>query len=289
MRRLIPTSLLAGCLGIFLVGAEPPKPAAPAPDLLLEAEEFQIVKGPWKVIGLGENYYAATLANVFISRQKLLSAPEQCDAAEAVRPTEIPADGKYRVWTRYECPSNWAIEHTLRIEQNGKVVFERKYGAVSNPKLWPFGKGIVPMVEWDWGSGDNVVWEPGDPVALAKGPAKFTLLAGKQPADLPRGGAAKRNIDCLYLTTDTDFGIKDANKQFWHVLDQALNQRGECFLRVSNPAGAAIPLSVKLDVKTHNPYWRPRGPLPPFVCMAGGQEPKKDLDWIAPGQSSPWV
>ncbi len=119
---LIPVALIT----VPFVSAQAPKVPAAVHDLLLEAEEFQVVKGPWKVIGLGENYYAATLSNVFISRQKLLSAPEQCDAAEAVRTTNIPADGKYRVWTRYECPSNWAIEHTLRIEQNGKVGFERK-------------------------------------------------------------------------------------------------------------------------------------------------------------------
>src|SRR5207302_438215 len=125
-----------------------------------EAEEFQVLKGPWRVIGLGENYYAATLSNTFISRQKLLSAPEQCDAAEAACTAEIPAAGRYRVWTRYECPSNFAVEHTLGIEQNGRTVFTRKYGAVGNPKLWPFNKGLVPMVEFEWGSGDNVVWEP---------------------------------------------------------------------------------------------------------------------------------
>jgi hypothetical protein len=288
-RIVICLVVVAGGLPLSAGRAQAPKPA-PVHELLLEAEEFQVTKGPWRVIGLGENYYAATLANTFISRQKLLSAPEQCEAAEATRLADIPEAGPYRVWTRYECPSNFAVEHTLRIEQGGKVVFERKYGAVTNPKLWPFAKGMTPMVQWDWGSGDNVVWEPSPQVVpLVKGTARFTLLAGKQPADLPRGGPARRNIDCIYLTTDAEFGIKDAAKQFFHVLDRVLNQQGECYLRVSNPAGAMLPLSAKVDVKTHNPYWQPRGPLPPGVSMLGGQAPVKDPDWIAPGQSSPWV
>jgi hypothetical protein len=146
------------------------------------------------------------------------------------------------------------------------------------------------MVQWDWGSGDNVVWELSPQlVPLAKGAARFTHLAGKQPADLPRGGPARRNIDCIYLTTDADFGIKDAAKQFFHVMDRVLNQQGECYLRVSNPAGAKLPLSAKVDVKTHNPYWQPRGLVPSGVSMLGGQLSVKDADWIAPGQSSTWV
>jgi hypothetical protein len=291
LSRVIGLSVLAAGCCLAFTTAEPAPPAAPVHDLLLEAEEFEVVKGPWKVIGLGENYYAATLSNTFISRQKLLSAPEECNEAVATRTANIPADGKFRVWTRYECPSRFAVEHTLRIDQNGKVVFERLYGATTNPKLWPFGKGITPMVEFEWGSGDNVVWEPSrEPITLSKGPAKFTLLAGKQKsADMKKGGNAKRNIDCIYLTTDTEFGIKDANKQTWHVLDRVLNQAGECYLRVTNPADASWPLSVDVAVKAHNPYWQPRGPVPPAVCMTGGQAPAKEADWIAPGKSSPWV
>jgi hypothetical protein len=61
----------------------PAQPAAPVHELLLEAEEFEVVKGPWRVISLGENYCAATLSNTFISRQKLRSVSEECDEAVA--------------------------------------------------------------------------------------------------------------------------------------------------------------------------------------------------------------
>jgi hypothetical protein len=139
-RIVVCLGFVAGVLTLSAARAQAPRPA-PVHELLLEAEEFQVTKGPWRVIGLGENYYAATLANTIISRRKLLSAPEQCEAAEATRLPDIPETGPYRLWTRYECPSNFAVEHTVRIEQGGKVVFERKYGAVTNPKLWPFARG----------------------------------------------------------------------------------------------------------------------------------------------------
>src|SRR5437588_12739132 len=116
--------MVYGLAGVLLGVVLSAGPAPVAHELLLEAEEFQVTKGPWRPIGWGENYYAATLANTFISRKRLLSAPEQCDAAEAVRAAHIPAAGRYRVWTRYECPSNFAVEHTLRVGQGGRVVFE---------------------------------------------------------------------------------------------------------------------------------------------------------------------
>ncbi len=253
---------------------------AGAHELVLEAEEFVVVKGPWRVLNLGENYYAATLANTFISRQRLLGAPAQGPVAEAARTADIPAAGSYRVWSRYENPSRWSVEHTIRIEQRGKVVLERKYGATSNPKVWPMGKGLVPMAEFPWGSGDNLVWEPSDQlVALEAGPAKITLIAGPQPeAAMSRGGAARRNLDALLLTDDATFGLVHPEKNTYHSIDRVLSQRGECWLRVGNPARATAPLGVDLLLLAHNPYWQPRDPLP-----------KTKIEWLAPGASSEWI
>ena len=51
-----------------------------------EAEEFQSeqpTQPGWKAQRWGENYYAATLANSFLSRKAFLGAPEQCEEAIA--------------------------------------------------------------------------------------------------------------------------------------------------------------------------------------------------------------
>ena len=259
--------------------------------LLLEAEDFS-AGGAWKKISVGENYYAATLANTFTSRGKLLSAPEQCNRSLATLKARIPAGGTYRIWTRYECPSWWGIEHTLRIEQAGRVVFERTYGALANPKLWPFGKGLQPMVEWDWGSGDNIVWEPGDQgVELIAGNASFTLIANHQPENQPRQrGAARRNIDCIFLTTDLGDGFRDAKKAFYHTMDRHLAQTDDCWLRLVNPKSATNAIMASLRIAEHNPYWQKRGATPEHIGARGTfrGEPK-DADWLAEGQSTPWI
>jgi hypothetical protein len=255
----------------------PPLLAAPPHQLLIEAEEFRVVEGPWRVLGQDEAYYAATFSNTFISRQKLLGAPARAARARATYTARIPAAGAYRVWSRYENPSRWSVEHTVRIEQGGNVVFERTYGRTSSPKLWPFEQGLKPMAEFSWGSGDNVVWEPApELVNLRAGPARLTLLAGRQAEEaMPRGGAAERHIDCLLLTTDAHAGVDDGPPPMWHRLDRVLNQDGQAFLRVTNTAPQAR--SFALAVFTHSPYWQPRGPLPPAIAL------------LAPGQASGFV
>lgn len=287
--RVSGRGLLACSLAVLLSSLTLRAQSTKTQTLLLEAEDFSVTRGEWKKIGLGENYYAATLANTFISRQKLLSAPEQGQGEVEFR-AEIPASGEYRIWTRYECPSWWSIEHTLRIEQNGKKVFERKYGAVENPKLWPFGKGMQPMVEWDWGSGDNVVWESSsEAVHLEAGAATFILIAERQPTTGPKQrGAARRNIDCIFLTTDLEEGFRDAKKSFYSAMDRHLNQAGECFLRISNLGGTAI--HAQLRVAEHNPYWQKRGPTPEKIGARGEfKGAPQEQDWIERGGSSRWV
>ena len=68
-----------------------------------EAEEFQPAsKGGWQAKKFGENYYAATFANSFLSRQAFLGAPEQCEETVASLKVNIKEAGRYLVLVRYE-------------------------------------------------------------------------------------------------------------------------------------------------------------------------------------------
>jgi hypothetical protein len=148
------------------------------------------------------------------------------------------------------------------------------------------------MVEWDWGSGDNVVWEPSDDgVALTAGAVTFKLIARTQPENQPQQrGAARRNIDCIFLTTDLEDGIRDAKRAFYHLLDRHLAQTGECWIRIANPRRATNAITASLRVAEHNPYWQKRGRIPEHIGARGefnGQP--VTADWIVPGDSSPWI
>ncbi len=285
--RVVVAVLVAGPLTLLAQETSAPH------KLFVEAEDLRPAAGSaWRPIRVGENYYHATLANTFISRQRLLSAPEQCERSEATIEVDVPADGTYRVWSRYELPSRWRIEHSVKIDQAGRPALDRVFGKIDSPKLWPFRKGITPMVDWDWGSGDNVVWEHSEPVALKKGKATITLVAGPQAGEkLPEcRGAARRNIDCLLLTTDLDDGIRDADKAFYHTFDKHLNQAGDLWIRVTNPSdGMKSSFWVGLEVKEHNPYWQKRNPAPKLGAAGAIKGMPGDGDLLAPGQSSPWV
>jgi hypothetical protein len=277
-------------------------PLCRAASLVLEAEEFRVLRGDWRVGGITDNYYSSTFANTFLCGQMFLGAPEQGIYSEAVMDVEIPEAGDYLVWTRYEHPSYFSVEHGVRIEQGGKAVFDRKYGAFANLKLWPLGAGMKAQALWPWGGGDNIVWEPAEkPLRLKKARARIILYKGSQTRGtkfLVRDGAgeiikplgpARRNIDLVYLTTRLDEAHHEQSTTY--PLNANCSQDGKVFIRITNPKDARYPITGSLSShKTHNPYWRyPRGKLPAVISILGAQSPSGPDHWIKPGQSSPWV
>src|SRR5438552_18591209 len=117
---------------------------------------------PW-----GENYFCATFANSFLSRKAFLGAPEQCDKCTASISVRVPKAGRYLALVRYEAVYRFETQFRLVVEQNGKKVLDRLYGARDNVKVWAFReKPGVPHLKneiaWPWGAVENVVWEGHD-------------------------------------------------------------------------------------------------------------------------------
>src|SRR5437588_4423056 len=176
--------------------------------IIAEAEEFQVAgvtansKPGWKARGWGENYYVASFANAFLSRQAFLGAPEQVNepagGATATIDVQVAKAGRYLALVRYEAAYRFETQFTLKVEQGGQTKLNRLYGARKNPKIWAFREGVKPEVAWSWGAGENAVWEGNDAyVDLQPGVARLMLLVGKQPEP-----AAKRNVDLVMLTAD---------------------------------------------------------------------------------------
>jgi hypothetical protein len=247
--------------------------------LVAEAEEFVVndSKG-WSAKDFGENYYAATFANSFLSRKAFLGAPENGPRTTASVTLAITNAGRYHVLARYEAAYRFETRFTVRIEQGGKPVFERNYGARTNPKIWAFSEKVKPEVGWSWGASENIVWEGHDAFAhLQPGNATLTLIADPQPEP-----AARRNVDLVMLTTDSVQVAERIEKERYLPLDGMLTQAGDVWLRVKN--SGPKPLTFKGgrgqsggNWQEHSPYW---------VHMRTWQSPTLT---IPVGNTSEWV
>ncbi|MHB9105970.1 MAG: beta-galactosidase trimerization domain-containing protein [Armatimonadota bacterium] len=252
----------------------------PAPDgtYFCEAEEFKVTKPGWEAQPWGANYYAATFANCFLSRKAFLGAPEQTDDATATMTVDIKQAGKYLVMARYEATYRFETQFTIKVEQGGRTVFNKLYGARDNVKIWAFSEKYKKEVAWSWGAVENVVWEGylgeganNTYAELQPGRATITLIAGKQ-----QGDAAKRNVDLIMLTTDEQ-QVKDrVAKEGYLPLDGWLTQADDVFIRATNLGQA--PATVKVDPQTqHSPYWVHIRHWKPVAVT------------VDPGQTSDWV
>ncbi len=258
-----------------------PVPVQPDGIIVAEAEEFQpaqVNSNPgegWKAQNWGENYYAATMANTFLSRKAFLGVPEQCGTPQtATIAVEVPRAGQYLALVRYEAAYRFETQFKLRVEQAGAVKLERRYGARENIKIWAFkgaGQGTLQKeVAWDWGAVENIVWEGHDAaVDLEAGRATLTLIADRQPQP-----AARRNIDLVLLTADEADVKERIEKENYLPLDGLLTQAGDVFMRIINHEPR--PIAISADHCTeHSPYWvhlRRWKPVKTEVAASGSSE-----------------
>ncbi len=249
-------------------------PVAPLSDstVVAEAEEFHVDTAGWRARPYGTNYFAATLANSFLSRQAYLGAPEQCERSVATVDVQIPTSGAYLVLARYEATYRFETSFRITVEQSGKKKLDRLYGARANTKIWAFRKELQKEVLWEWGASDSIVWEGHDAsVDLEPGLARITLVADRQPEP-----AARRNVDLVMLTKDKPQVQKRIAEEGHLPLDGMLTQAGDVFLKVHNRAATPVTVTVPNGTE-HSPYWAHLRDWPPKIVRA------------AAGQSSEWV
>ncbi|MFN4260255.1 MAG: beta-galactosidase trimerization domain-containing protein [Gemmataceae bacterium] len=254
------------------------QPVTPLSDttIIAEAEEFHIETPGWQAKPWGTNYYAATFANTFLSRKAYLGAPEQCEETVAHLTVQVPKSGQYLALIRYEAVYRFETRFRLRVEQGGKTKLDRLYGARDNLKIWAFNEKLKNEVAWSWGAVENVVWEGHDAVVdLEAGPARLTLVAGKQP---PPG--ARRNIDLVMLTSDREQIDMRIAKERYLPLDGMLTQAGDVYLKVHNhKAGSTLTLTLPPGTE-HSPYWVHLRTWKPITITS---EPGQSTDWIEVG------
>ncbi len=281
--RLVPVcwALSAACLMLAGIAAHSQE------RILLEAEEFS-AKGDWSARAWEDGYFCASFASDFVSRQAFLGAPAVSKPSVATRQITVPADAEYLLFARYACPYMYHAQFTVRIEQRGETVYERTFGRLQSPKIWPFGGGIQPMATYPWGGGDNMVYEGGPAeFRLYKGAALVSIIADAQPEP-----AAERQVDLLLLTPLDEEVESRLAKWSYLPLDGLLTQEGDLSVRVTNPEDGIAPFVVQLTTVEHSPYWvHRRNWQKPFVFGAEGAIDGKTMmgDYLPPGDTTPWV
>ena len=265
------------------------QPVVPAPDgtIFCEAEEFRLaaakagaVEG-WSAGYWGQNYYAATLANTFLSRKRFSERPS--NARKAWPRSTWTCRWPAATWCcRYEVVYRFETQFRVKIEQDGREKFNRLDGARDNLKIWAFGQKIQKEVGWSWGAVENVVWEGHD--------AYVDLPAGRADAQpdgrTAAGSQAKRNIDLVML----DAGRcqdQDAHREGripsagWYVdpgrrrLDKS-EERGDAPVSLKSFNGPGGPF------QQHSPYWVH---MRNWKAVSVTAQPGQSTDWIEVGST----
>ncbi len=252
----------------------PNQPVLPRPDgmIHLEAEEFQVVRGPWQAKSYGENFYVSTFAVTFLSRKAFLAAPPEAQDAVAQIQFQVPKAGRYLVLVRYEAAYRFNTQFRVVIEQQDQVKLNRVYGSPQNVRIWPFFRRLQKDVTWPWGANEQIVWEGHDVrVELQPGVATLRLEAVAQP--LPR---TWRHVDCVLLTTDEKEVQRQLARARYLPLDGLLTQAGDVWAQVENHSVGALQVTLPNCI-AHSPYyvhirtWKPR------------------QFFLSPGQKTEWV
>jgi len=259
----LPASLLAD-----------PQPFRLAPAVAVEAEDFRVEKG-WEVVcNGGGNYMVDIIGFNHISGERLLCADKADTTATAHADVEVPADGDYRLWVRYEYPTFSDTRFRVTLSQNGRTVAAKDMGARDSPRLAFGDLELKPQYDPPWGS-EGLVEEVVDAKGLKAGAARITLQALAQP-QVP-GRSANRNIDVVYLSADT----KDTwrahyrkRNRLYPILDAVRDTVGARWeMRLRNKADAPARLAI-YHVYNRIPWGVSEGTV---------------ADKLAPGAVTGWV
>ncbi|NUQ63088.1 MAG: hypothetical protein HUU20_11480 [Pirellulales bacterium] len=245
----------------------------------------------WQVGRWGHDLYQNMIfGGAWASRLRAAMTDADGNPAEIHADFEVPADGVYKVWVKYECPPHFNYAFGVRIEPlgpAGPAVFNRVYGLRQSAKHYCFNdKPHQGDLYWNWGIDHDAA--EGYDARLAKGRYRITLSKMDNPG--PKGA---RSIDAILITSDLS-DISAPHLPRYPLLDE-LRRANHVYFRFRNPPQAAAPIFITWNHWNHRypDFYQPAyRELVEFYDehgkrLTGG----KNGDWpggIAPGSAGPW-
>jgi hypothetical protein len=272
--------------------------------IIVEAEDMKGVTpdafggtGPdWRTGRFGIDFYQN---NVFgghwQSRLRTAMTDKGGNPADLTAVIEVPSNGVYKLWAKYECPPlfNYAFEVSLRqTGLTGREVFRKTYGLLESPKHFSFSKApITGSLYWSWGIDHDAA--EGYEVTLEKG--KYRLQVGKTANPEPAG---MRSLDVLMLTSDLS-PVSSPRYDRFPLLDE-LRRANHLFIRFRTPPDAPGPLLLTWNragkrypdfynpsytelIRAYDAQGRPLATNE--LILKKGQLPEA----LKPGETSPWL
>lgn len=267
--------------------------------IVIECEDMEGVAqnqfGPgkeWQVGRWGHDLYQNMIfGGVWASRTRVAMTDDSETSAEATATIDVPLDGTYKVWAKYECPPFFNYPFAIRIEslsdgQKG-AVFYKVYGLRESPKHFCFtDKPTTGDLYWVWGIDHDAA--EGYEVALTRGRYHVALL---KASNVPPSAA--RSVDAILLTTDPS-PVSAPRFPRYPLLDE-LRRANHVFFRFRNPKTASAPIKAHWNRWGHryNDFYKPsHRELVKFYDNNGNSvEGGRNGDWprpIAPGEATPW-
>ena len=250
-------------------------------EIPIEAESFHLGKG-WEITDKG---YFTAQPNLWSGKK--IVADETDKPASCYKIIDIPESGEYNLWVHYESCYGFGSLFGIKVIQNKRVVFDKKFGSMYDKKYFPFGRGFRVQGPWFWHNTDLVY--QGGRLNLKKGKAKIIIYKDKN--EIP---AAKRYIDFVFLTTD--LSLKPGDDSNWRKPNILSHFHQPLYLKVNIPEERKESLYLRL----HTNFWLIgyyRGPRKDYYITSKGltkiirgKTPKPAAEnCLIPGASTPVI
>lgn len=229
---------MLAAMALAILGPDAAEPSPEGPDgvtrIILEAEDLKGVD--WKRFGAGspewrvgrhgyDFYQNNTFGGHWQSRMRTAMTDAGDNEAEITAELEMPREGKYKIWVKYECPPffNYAFEVRLT-GRRGKTLFQKVYGLTESHKHFSFNEKSLTYGDqyWAWGMDHDAA--EGYVTWLPAGKMRLTLAKTKNP---PPAGA--RSIDAILITDDLS-ELSSPRYARYPLLDE-LRRANRVFLR----------------------------------------------------------